>query len=192
MDALICKLCGCEFSPAHSNTKFCCDEHRDEFRRMRKRATAAKARAKRGPRCSPSMMPRPCALCGDIFKPNAANQKVCEKVECRRSINGKATVDTEAVCSVCGEIFTRKAGSVRATCSPECQAEASSLAQIGRSQKEKTDNRPKPDSFACQWDKMKTEDMEYPRMDCPQNDPLTNRCEPGVWVDVRDVRECAA
>lgn len=51
---------------------------------------------------------------------------------------------------------------------------------------------PPPESLVCQWDKMTTRNMEFPRMDCPQCDPLTNRMEAGVWVDVRDVRECAA
>lgn len=183
---MICQHCGIEFAPPHPNTKFCCDEHRAEARRKRMRITAAKSRAKLKPKCSPSMMPRPCTLCGEIFKPNAPNQKVCEKVECRRTINGKVTVDTEAVCSICGATFTLKAGSARATCSPECQAEASSQAQIGRAQKEKTEtkDKPRPESFPCQWPWMTTRNPEYPRMDCPECDPMTNRmCNDGLWVD---------
>ena len=174
-----CAECGKEFKPRHFNDKLCSPECKEEWRRRKQRESSVRARAKRPRKPAPSMTPRPCEVCGEIFKPGAPNQRACSKIECRRVIGGALTVDTEIECAICGKTFLARAGSHRRTCgSQACAFRLNSQTQIANRAREKQGPRPVAPwmhPMDCPWEtgKLDTLPPGVASWDCPEMDPMS-------------------
>jgi len=149
----VCPECGNEFKPKHFNDKLCGPDCKALWAKRKHREASALARQRRPRPLAKSMQPRPCEICGDIFKPNSPNQRACSKVECRRGVGGAMTVDSEVACVICGTKFLAKAGSYRKTCAdPACEFALNSQTQKANREKEKSAPKPPPDyGMPCPW-----------------------------------------
>lgn len=94
-----CLLCGKEFKINSSQQKFCCENHKDEFRKIRKRKDS-KGYKKREFNLI-------CSKCGKEFIAKTPNRKDCDYCRGRKK------------CEYCGKEFQDK-NKRRKTCSVEC------------------------------------------------------------------------
>lgn len=185
-----CKECGAKFLSINQRTT-CSPECKKRWKK-RMDAKCRKGLGKVG-------STQTCPVCKQKFTQTGAVQIYCS-VKCNRRARDQRGVDkvldVPSTCVICGVDFMTSKQSKAVTCCPEHAIELRrrKVAEHNANEKQRFVEQVirycAP--FTCQWDKMTTSNMEYPRMDCPQNDPLTNRMESGVWVNVRDIREVAA
>ena len=158
--------------------------------------------------------PRTCPHCGIEYIPRQCTQKTCAKKKCQVAQSIKMQNDKKEVvaCEMCGVMFERVAKSKdsRKTCSAKCSAllrkkhtentvrakgkrhcsicgKSFVIEKFGqnecRSCTEKTDwvvyDGDPIDCLAFQ-----TFITEFPSFDCPECDPMTNRMEPSVRVNI--------
>lgn len=160
-------------------------------RKHKRRAEAAATRPKKV--CT-------CTICGKDFEYTSGKaRKTCGSASCqleyRRQfdIERYGRVPREFDCPVCGKrvVTCRKS---QETCGSDACYNKLYREQNGDELREKRADRGKKKPTDCPWANgwFDTYPPEVTTWDCGQMDPMTNRCEPGVWIDVRDIKECAA
>lgn len=179
-----CPICGRDFLPRSASHKYCTAGCKGAVKTLQNRAAAERAASGNA---VPMNAQRACAVCGEMFEPRGWRQSICLSLACVRERNRLAKIKErlgaeDVQCAVCGQLFSRASSSSRVTCSRACRDELSSQTQRGAASvvpalRQKKDAFTEPANTFC---------SEHPSWDCPAMDPLTNRMEPGIWVDVPD------
>lgn len=178
-----CPICGREFEPLSSSHKYCSRACWGVVKTAYNKA--ARARQAAG-EAQPLSTPRVCQICGVEFEPRCWRQTICRSVSCVRERNRRLKIkqrSASATCVVCNKAFDRAPGSARTTCSQACRDKLSGMTQRNQPP------RPAPITTARQQPWAAPTDTfcsEFPSWDCAAMDPLTNRMEPGVWVNTPD------
>ena len=169
-----CEICGKSLMQRLPGQVICgADECKLALGRVRQKARRPPA---------PKLPPRPCPICGKVFTPcrkDAVN--TCGELRCRRARERRIEAER------------------RAKFAFELEVEAALLAEQKRMETlaVKISNSLCPfrgyvDEKGHREPSLRTLITEYPSYDFPEMDPMTNRMETGVWVNIQDVRSIAA
>ena len=117
----------------------------------------------------------PCPHCGTMFLPKNFKQVTCGARKCQIRQNlvcVKRRIES-AICDVCGKDFTRTVRKdPRRTCSETC---ANAIKTGRKKNKKYTSRTTYSEPFEVDFSQLHTMNSEFPTMDCPECDPLTNR-----------------
>ena len=118
-----------------------------------------------------------CEKCGRAFGQYASGAKYCK--EC---IKEKKQIK----CTVCGKRF-RSYNPAQKTCGDrDCINLLNSRTETTRLRRIATHE---PDTFDIDFASLHTMNAEFPTMDCPECDPLTNRDFTGVWIETNEPKQ---
>lgn len=198
-ESKVCPYCKVEFLPRMHNQKTCgaekCKyEHRWKLNRAKTKeahcvicnATFMRATNKGrnatqtcGKKCSDELRKRNmaknvliCAKCGKKFSQHGSGSKYC--LECGRA---------PQTCAVCGKAFRSRHIAQKTCGAKECIATHKSAVC---KTKYRELNAQQPDTFDIDFSQLHTMNAEFPTMDCPECDPLTNRMFNGVWIETHE------
>ena len=113
-----------------------------------------------------------CEKCGKPFNQHAATAKYC--LECGRA---------PQTCAVCGKAFRSRHIAQKTCGAKDCINEHKSRTETTRLRRIATHE---PDTFYIDFSQLHTMNAEFPTMDCPECDPLTNRDFNGVWIETHE------
>ena len=156
-----CAECGRDFKPKHWHDKWCGEECKDIATKRRHRENNARYRARSPRPKAPSLQPRECPICGDMYTPIGVGQKSCEKFACRRAVGAYASRDSIEKCVVCGDEYEVKKGSYKQTCDKHTcvcafnQITQQRAAQSMRAKKDEDADTTPPwkHDMKCPWEK---------------------------------------
>lgn len=201
-----CVICGDEFERKGNNLQVLCGKESCA------RARALQKRYEREKKNRPDLSPRACAVCGAMFTPRHPVARVCQTMECilaRKRIENAKRREQErlvreprvALCAICGKEFTPKSSASR-HCGPECQRTNKLRQEAAWREKKYGKRKRETQTFFNDWG---------PQIPCPWEAGYMVRLEPGVrswldpimdpmsygmampvWVNIRDIKECAA
>lgn len=161
-----CEFCETVFKPVHPRQSTCTNP----TCRQKGRNAAAVARyiAAKNP------APEKCPICSRSYTPHYEGQKTCGGSRCAAAMR-KLNASTETrTCKQCGDEFKATPGEKKEFCTKACKKEWTDAQEAAK----------RAAAANCPFVWMTTGVNEYPRMDCPECDPMTNRMHnDGLWVD---------
>lgn len=186
-----CVICG---KPCKKKTCSveCRAVHLNKAKSARRKAARVKARM--------SKPPLVCTVCKKEFYPTAGHGRVtCGSPECQEEYRRAYDIDRngrvlrEFDCPSCGKHVSTYRKS-QTTCGADDCYNRLYRAENGDELRAKRADRGKKKSADCPWENgwFDTYPPEVTTWDCGQMDPMTNRMEAGVWVEMREIKECAA
>lgn len=192
MHTLKCAHCGTKFEHKNPNVRVCSEKCR-KARKRNQDIICKSGRSRIGHM-------EKCRYCGKQFMVAGTTQAFCSQ-KCRKANENRLKRAQDktvpATCIICGCGFLTSKNSKSKTCGPQCLTKYKSALTSERELKRKLEaGASMMGLFAipCPWKTGKLDTMppEVTTWDCGQMDPLTNRMEAGVWVDVRNISEVAA
>lgn len=192
MHALKCAHCGAKFEHKNPNVRVCSEKCR-KARKRKQDIICKSGRSRIGHM-------EKCRYCGKQFMVAGTTQAFCSQ-KCRKANENRLKRAQDktvpATCIICGCGFLTSKNSKSKTCGAGCLTKYKSALTSERELKRKLEAGASMMglfSMPCPWatGKLDTLPPGVKTWDCGDMDPLTNRCEPGVWVDVREIKECAA
>lgn len=185
-----CVICGRPCSRLTCSPE-CKRTNENLVRSIRRKKARAAARMSRPPSL--------CVICQKEFHPTGPRRKTCGDEACMETyrklyeMDRHGRVAMEFDCPICGKrvVTCRKS---QETCGSDACYDKFYRSEHGDELRDKRADRGKKKPTDCPWANgwFDTMPPEVTTWDCGQMDPLTNRCEPGVWVDVRNISEVAA
>jgi len=148
-----------------------------------------------------------CPQCGKQYTVTGTSQIYCSArcgQKAKPSRSSHKIKNVPAVCEICGKEFLTCKSSMARTCSPVCTIKLRSRNMTGQTGPKKQNDslvqcEPMPDIWNGYtdakdryWPPMETYVHGVKSWDDPRMDPMTNRMEVAVRVNIQEIRECAA
>lgn len=161
-----CVYCETVFKPNHPRQNTCPNPTCRQ--KGRNAAAAARYVAAKNPAAET------CPICKRTYVPHYAGQKTCGGARCAAAMR-KLNASTEVrKCKQCGDEFKATPGEKKEFCTKACKKEWTDAQDAAK----------RAAAVDCPFSWMTTRSNEYPRLDCPECDPMTNRMHnDGLWVD---------
>ena len=185
-----CVICGqpCKKLTCSAECKKINANNVRNIRRKKERTAARLAR-------KPSL----CMICQKEFHPTGPRRRTCGDEACMETyrklyeMDRHGRVAREFDCPTCGKhvVTCRKS---QETCGSDACYDKLYRSEHADELREKRANKGRNKPTDCPWENGLITNLPpgVKTWDCGEMDPMTNRMEAGVWVNVRDIREVAA
>jgi hypothetical protein len=187
-----CIQCGEEFAHKNPNMRLCSEACR-KVRKQRQDALCKSGHSRTG-------QIEACRYCGKKYVVNGTTQAFCS-MKCRKANEARlkrAQAKTHpATCIICGSNFMTSRNAKSKTCGPECLTKYKSRLTTERAIAQRQAAgiaAPGEYCMPCPWD-ARILDYLPPEVESwasASMDPMTNRLDVIVRVNIQEIRECAA